>query len=306
MKNSARRILTLALVGLMFPLSGISMSEAAGPANPAARKKPAPEEALTNAGIVRMVKAGVPETVIVQKIRTTKGNFDLSVKGLVDLKKAGVSETVLKTMMGEPVQESPAVSIGVAPASPDNRIYSENKTGIISGRLGAGVHMGNLVGFAPFAFFSDSSAGLAARYDVTNSIAVQGNLDFLGFGDFATYDLKAIYRFDRPLFNIPRVKTYPVAGVGYQKIQGPEEKTNIFGLEIKTKTEGGGPEVMGGLLFDLTERVGRKVHVTIEGVYAPIKVKGTTTYSYEGETYTWTTESEYSKASIGFSAIYYF
>jgi hypothetical protein len=71
------------------------------------------QEVLTNDSVVQMVKAGLPESVIVAKIRSTSTKFDLRTDALVTLKKAGVSDKVLEAMVA---QGSPAT--GTLPPSP--------------------------------------------------------------------------------------------------------------------------------------------------------------------------------------------
>jgi hypothetical protein len=59
------------------------------------------QEVLTNDSVISMVKAGLPTSVIVGKIRSTEKKFDLSTNGLVGLKKAGVPDQVIEAMMGQ-------------------------------------------------------------------------------------------------------------------------------------------------------------------------------------------------------------
>src|SRR5579863_5690574 len=54
---------------------------------------------LTNDGVVRMVKAGVPESGIIAFIRVNPAKFDLSPNGLIALKQAGVSPKVQQEMI---------------------------------------------------------------------------------------------------------------------------------------------------------------------------------------------------------------
>ena len=58
------------------------------------------QEVLTNDSVISMVKAGLPNSVIVGKIRSTEKKFDLTTNGLVGLKKAGVPDQVIEAMMG--------------------------------------------------------------------------------------------------------------------------------------------------------------------------------------------------------------
>ena len=53
----------------------------------------APDSALTNAGVAKMVKAGLPESVILREIEMSRTNFNTSPAGLVDLRKHGRPRT---------------------------------------------------------------------------------------------------------------------------------------------------------------------------------------------------------------------
>jgi hypothetical protein len=72
------------------------------------------QEVLTNESVIQMVKAGLPEAVVIAKIKSTATKFDLKTDSLVSLKKAGVSDKVLEAMVAA---GSPA-SAGTAPAPP--------------------------------------------------------------------------------------------------------------------------------------------------------------------------------------------
>lgn len=56
-------------------------------------------ETMTNAEVVEMVKAGVPESTIVLKIQQSEPNFDISVKALIELTKQGVGQKVQDAML---------------------------------------------------------------------------------------------------------------------------------------------------------------------------------------------------------------
>ena len=60
---------------------------------------------MTNADVVEMVKAGLPESTIVLAIQQSEPNFDTSPKALIELKKQGVSQKILETMMLQPQQQ---------------------------------------------------------------------------------------------------------------------------------------------------------------------------------------------------------
>lgn len=55
-------------------------------------------EVLTNADILRMVEAKLPDSVILAKVRNSKCKFDTSTDGLIKLKQAGVSDAVIQAM----------------------------------------------------------------------------------------------------------------------------------------------------------------------------------------------------------------
>jgi hypothetical protein len=54
---------------------------------------------LTNEDVVRLVKAGLGEEMIVLKIKQSKAAFDTSPEALIRLKEAGVSESLLRAMI---------------------------------------------------------------------------------------------------------------------------------------------------------------------------------------------------------------
>ena len=55
-------------------------------------------EVLTNADVITLAEASVPDSIIVAKIEGSQTEFDLSVDGLVALTRAGVGEAVLAAM----------------------------------------------------------------------------------------------------------------------------------------------------------------------------------------------------------------
>jgi hypothetical protein len=68
----------------------------------------AAQEVLTNESVVSMVKAGLSETVIIQKIRTTPRKFDTSTASLIQLKNAGVPDRVIEAMSAPQASAAPA------------------------------------------------------------------------------------------------------------------------------------------------------------------------------------------------------
>ncbi len=86
MRNA--RLLSLIVFGLLLSLSGL-----------AASAQNASSNILTNGGVAKMVKAGLPESVIVREIAMSRTNFDTTPNGLVELRKHGASEAVLHAVL---------------------------------------------------------------------------------------------------------------------------------------------------------------------------------------------------------------
>jgi hypothetical protein len=64
---------------------------------------------LTNESIMTLAKAGFDELFILQLIRASRTDFDISVQGLVALKQGGISEDLIRMIAMPPVIEpSPA------------------------------------------------------------------------------------------------------------------------------------------------------------------------------------------------------
>jgi hypothetical protein len=82
------------------------------------------EEVLTNDTVVDMVRAGLPEAVIIQKIRTAPRKFDTSTAALIQLKGAGVPGQVIEAMVMEPGLASPPAPQGGVAAAPTEPLIS--------------------------------------------------------------------------------------------------------------------------------------------------------------------------------------
>lgn len=64
-------------------------------------------ETLTNEDVILMTQAGLGKDLIVQKVKDSDGNYNLSAKNLIELKKAGVADEVLKIMLEKPKPVAP-------------------------------------------------------------------------------------------------------------------------------------------------------------------------------------------------------
>lgn len=57
------------------------------------------QEVLTNDSIIRLLKAGIDEDLIIAKVQKTKHSFDLSTDGLIALKQSGATSRLIQFMM---------------------------------------------------------------------------------------------------------------------------------------------------------------------------------------------------------------
>ncbi len=57
------------------------------------------DDVLTNADIVKMVKAGLPDSIIVREIQTSRTNLGTSPTALIELKKQGATEKILGAVL---------------------------------------------------------------------------------------------------------------------------------------------------------------------------------------------------------------
>jgi len=99
-----RAVLVLALVAAV----GLSLPGATSLA----------QEVLTNDSVIQMIKAGLPEAVVIAKIKSTATKFDLKTDSLVSLKKAGVSDKVLEAMVAAGSGSAPTTGAMPAPPAP--------------------------------------------------------------------------------------------------------------------------------------------------------------------------------------------
>ena len=83
-------------------------------------QQPAADSAapLTNTDVVKLLKAGLGDAVVVAKIRDTKSvAFDLGTDGLIALKKQGVSDAVIQAMLSHGTPQAPALPATAAAPS---------------------------------------------------------------------------------------------------------------------------------------------------------------------------------------------
>jgi len=78
------------------------------------------QELLTNDSVIQMVKGGLPEAVVIAKIKSTPSKFDLKTDSLLSLKKAGVTDKILEAMVsaGSGGAAASSSSAAATPAPP--------------------------------------------------------------------------------------------------------------------------------------------------------------------------------------------
>ena len=84
-RSSLASALSLAFILLGAPARGAAVQKA--------------EEALTNASVVKLVRAGFREKTVIAIIARRPSRFDLSPDALIELKKGGVSERIIVAMI---------------------------------------------------------------------------------------------------------------------------------------------------------------------------------------------------------------
>ncbi len=57
------------------------------------------QEVLNNQTVVEMTKAGLSKTIVITKINSAAGDYDVSAKALIELKKANVEDEIVQAMM---------------------------------------------------------------------------------------------------------------------------------------------------------------------------------------------------------------
>jgi len=75
------------------------------------------KQPLTNADVLEMSRAGVPESTIILAIQKTPVKFDVSAEGILALHAAGITEPVLNQMLRAAKPSKPGSSFGVATGS---------------------------------------------------------------------------------------------------------------------------------------------------------------------------------------------
>lgn len=82
------------------------------------------QETMTNAEVITLAKAGLNKTIIINKIQTSKTDFDLSTDALIKLKQANVDDDIVAAMLqaksGKPMVQTSGVGTAVAVGDPND------------------------------------------------------------------------------------------------------------------------------------------------------------------------------------------
>ena len=105
--NFSKHILAVAVAFSIAATPGWAQVAHRRPASSAAVNSAKPKE-MGNADVIQMVGLGLPNDIIIEKIRTAQAtNFDTSIRGLKALKAARVSNDVLRAMLQPQSQPLP-------------------------------------------------------------------------------------------------------------------------------------------------------------------------------------------------------
>src|SRR5499426_2699194 len=76
------------------------------------------QEVLTNDSLIALKKAGLSDSIIISKIKSSQTKFDVSTKGLIGLKNAGMSDQVIEAVVNAGSSPPAAAAPAAAPAAP--------------------------------------------------------------------------------------------------------------------------------------------------------------------------------------------
>jgi hypothetical protein len=76
------------------------------------------QQALNNDSVIKLVKAGLSDDLIVSTINASPGTYDTSADGLIALKSAGASDKVVAAIVQKAAAPVPAAAVPVAPPAP--------------------------------------------------------------------------------------------------------------------------------------------------------------------------------------------
>ena len=132
-KNLITSFLTIGICALAFAQQGQN-PQPNRPGNPPSQRGTQPG-GITNADVIKMVKAGLPDSAIVASIQSGQPRFDLSPDGLLALHQAGVSQHVLDVMMADGSAKPGATGSGNGVSAGGSPSKSAKGTRSLTGQL---------------------------------------------------------------------------------------------------------------------------------------------------------------------------
>jgi hypothetical protein len=97
-------------------------------------------ERLTNASVIKLSRAGFDELFIIERIHTSRTDFDTSVEGLIALKQAGVSEDLIHVVAQEDLRKQQPAPIETQPAGSVHAGTVRAEKKLVGISMGAGPH----------------------------------------------------------------------------------------------------------------------------------------------------------------------
>jgi len=223
------------------------------------------QQALNNDAVIKLVKAGLSDDLIVSTINASPGTYDTSADGIIALKTAGASDKVVSTVVARaaaaaqpamapaPPSPSPAAGPGAAPVPPgtgpqlrlslcDFKVDGTSQSGVTAGLVG-GLAGGVIAGTHLHTYFVDINQEVQHAYET--ALMESGTIQYVidekpadsaGGTPPASTDT-AIQ--NRP-YACANGKPYWAARMGFNKqiaIMTKWEVENPNGCKLKFKTE---------------------------------------------------------------------
>ena len=88
------------------------------------------QQALNNESVIKLVKAGISDDLIISTISASEGTFDTSVDGIIALKAGGASDKVVSTIVSKSATASSTASLRPQVAQDPNDPMSQHEPGI--------------------------------------------------------------------------------------------------------------------------------------------------------------------------------
>jgi hypothetical protein len=78
------------------------------------------QQALNNDSVIKLVKAGLSDDLIVSTINGSAGNYNTSADGIIALKSAGVSDKIIGAIVAKNFAPTPSVASAQSINNPDD------------------------------------------------------------------------------------------------------------------------------------------------------------------------------------------